>query len=147
MIARLVAFAAALALSPAAFADEADAVGCARDAARLAILDGWRLRMIDTGALNQGEYVVYRLALVEGQPYRLLACGDGAVRDLDLYLYTPDGRLAKTDKKADAMPVLDFTPSVTGAWLLRTTMYAATGPANYSFALLYRPAPPLPPAE
>lgn len=103
-------------------------------------LAGYRVRATDTDSLPEDYYMEYTITFYRGYQYAVVACGDSAVHDLDIYLYDENGNLIDHDRLRDAQPVVEVRPSWTGPFRVRVVMYDTVGGrrGTYSMAVLYR---------
>jgi hypothetical protein len=133
---------AALALTTAialpTLAGEADARACMDTMLANASAEGYRLRMNDADLLHKGEELSYATVLTKGSEYIVFACADGAIQDLDIYLYDDTGNLVDRDRMSDAQPIVTVTPAWTGTYLVLVKAYRSEAPGNFSLAVMYK---------
>ena len=79
-------------LGSGALASESDATACLDQLVANASAQGYRLRNTDTEQLTPTEAHGYSAVFTKGREYLVFACGDAAVRDLDIYLYDEAGK-------------------------------------------------------
>lgn len=109
----------ALLLSAApALADEEQAETCLKAKIWDGYTSGWAVRTATTTTLGQGEHRVYLVTLYAGNEYKVLACGDVNVSNVDLVLYDAQGNQVVTDNSNDREPQLSYTPTVTDTFYI-----------------------------
>lgn len=108
--------AAMLLSSTPAFADEAAAETCLRTKIWDGYNGGWAVRTATKTTLGQGEHRVYLVTLYAGNEYKVIACGDSNVSNIDVVLYDAKGTQVATDASGDREPVVSFTPTVTDTY-------------------------------
>ena len=106
---------ALLASNPAS-ADEKEADTCLRTKIWSQYDEGFAVRTATTAKLNAGAHRVYLVTLYQGNEYRLYACGDGQVSDLDLILVDAAGTELARDKSDDREPMVTFKPQTTSTY-------------------------------
>lgn len=133
---------AALALVPAlANADENSAEACLKNKVWEGYSSGWAVRTMTTATLGQGEHRVYLVTLYAGNEYKLSACGDSEVVNVDLVLYDALGNKVLADQADDREPVLTYTPSVTDTFYIAvhaTLLNNPTGKGAIATAVTYK---------
>jgi hypothetical protein len=105
-------------LAPRAFADEESAETCLRTKIWDGYGQGWAVRTATNTTLGNGEHRVYLVTLYAGNDYKILACGDDNVANIDLVLYDASGNQVATDGSNDREPVLAYTPTVTDTYYI-----------------------------
>jgi len=115
-IAGLVLFSGSIALSPMVLAEQGEAETCVRNMVWDAYPEGWAVRTITTAKLAEMEHRIYMLTLYAGNDYRVIACGDKTMVNVDLVLYDSDGRLILQDQVADRQPILTYKPESTDTY-------------------------------
>jgi len=118
-------------------AGESDAAACLDQLVANASEGGYRLRMQDTDKLAKGGELGYTTVLTGGSEYIIFACGDAAVKDLDIYLYDESGKLVDRDGMVDAQPIVSVTPDHTGSYHILVKNYDAEGDAHFKLAVMY----------
>lgn len=118
---------ALLATGPAS-ADEKEADTCLRTKIWSQYDEGYAVRTATTTRLENGAHRVYLVTLYQGNEYRLYACGDGAVSDLDLILVDSTGKEVARDKTDDREPMVTFKPASTETFYV--VVHAAQLQAN-----------------
>jgi len=76
---------------------------------------------IDTLDRNRSEYLTVNLQ--GGTSYALVGVCDEDCQDLDLRLYDENGNLVSSDNSSDDIPVVSVTPSWSGQFQIKATMY------------------------
>ncbi len=99
-----------------ALADEKEADTCLRTKIWSQYDEGFAVRTATSTRLGSGEHRVYLVTLYQGNEYRLYACGDGQVSDLDLVLADADGNEIVRDKTDDREPMLTYKPTSTATY-------------------------------
>ena len=94
-------------------ADEKEANTCMETKIFDGYQDGWAVRTATASTLAQGEHRVYLLTLYAGNEYKLEACGDKGVKDLDLILHDVEGNELLRDDLINREPSLTYKPSET----------------------------------
>jgi hypothetical protein len=100
-------------LAPLALADEEAAETCLRTKIWDGYASGWAVRTATNTSLGAGEHRVYLVTLYAGNEYKVLACGDENVSNIDLVLYDAGGNQVVTDNSNDREPTLTYTPKTT----------------------------------
>lgn len=108
----------AFTLATMAFADEEQAETCLRAKIWDGYTQGWAVRTATTTTLGQGEHRVYLVTLYAGNEYKISACGDSNVANIDLVLYDAQGNQVVTDNSNDREPALAYTPTVTDTFYI-----------------------------
>ncbi|HJN73782.1 MAG TPA: hypothetical protein QGF58_07620 [Myxococcota bacterium] len=103
---------------PTAMADEADAESCLRTKIWDGYEAGWAVRTATSATLAQGEYRIYLVTLYAGNEYKILACADGAAKNVDLVLHDADGNVVQQDETSDRQPALTFKPQTTDTFFV-----------------------------
>jgi hypothetical protein len=84
-----------------------------------------------SGRLEEGKRGDHLTVLREGFCYRVLAAGEDAVQDMDLFLYDPSGVQMQQDATEDRLPVLgsdaELCPQASGAFRVQVFMYKGAG--------------------
>lgn len=107
-----------VAILAAAHAGLPEAEDCLQVKVREAYDAGWRFRMSHSDTLRSGGVYATRALMLAGRTYRVLACADAAAADLDVLVYDSQGTVVARDRTTDREPTLDFTPPVTGAYVV-----------------------------
>ena len=124
MLAGVLATTAALAEAPAPDkAREKEADTCIRTKIWSGYDQGWAVRNATSARLGGGEHRVYVITLEAGLEYKLLACGDKGIGDLDLVLHDVNGKEVARDSSNDREPMVSFTSPTTESYYL--AVYAA----------------------
>jgi len=105
--------AARLSASGPARADDGVAYTCVQAKVHDSYSDGWTVRTTSSTTLKPGGREVYVLTLHAGNHYRVLACAEERIKDLDLVIYDADGNPVVSDDSQDREPVLEFSPPAT----------------------------------
>ena len=98
---------------PTQAGEQGEAETCVRNMVWDAYPEGWAVRTITTAKLGEMEHRIYMLTLYAGNEYRIIACGDKTMVNVDLVLYDSDGRLILQDPNADRQPILNYKPEST----------------------------------
>ena len=61
--------------------------------------------------------------LTAGTKYRFLAAGDNNAKDVDLEVQDATGKVVVFDERTNPEAVVDFTPTVSGRYLVRIRLY------------------------
>jgi len=96
---------------------------------------GWSLHDFEVKAVVEGDHHDFTVQLDRGDRMIVRGEGDGTVRDLDLGVFTPSGRLVKKDVDYDRTPCVEFTAPVSGVFHIRVVMASCQGRSAH-FALL-----------
>lgn len=85
-----------------------------------------------SNTLARGGRSDHLAVLQAGRCYRIVGAGGEGVRDMDLFLYDPDGVQIQQDPGQDRFPVLgaqsEVCPQLGGAYRLQVHMYEGGGP-------------------
>lgn len=139
----LVLFGCAL-LGSAAMADKGPADNCVRSKVWEAYPQGWAVRTITHSNLDEGEHRIYLLTLYAGNEYRILACGDNTLENIDLVIYDADGKLVIQDTTTDKQPVVEYKPVNTDTYYVavhavsRSEKAKGQGKGAVALAVTYR---------
>lgn len=118
------------AVAPAtAQADEEEAETCVQAKVRDSYAQGWSVRTTTTASLGQGDREVYVLTLHSGNSYRVLACADQQIEDVDIVVYDADGKPVASDQSHDREPVVEIVPPTTGKYYVAVFASAVKDPA------------------
>lgn len=117
-----------LAILGSALAGQPEADDCLQVKVSEAYDAGWRFRTWQSATLDEGEIYGTRALLFAGRSYRILACADGAAKDLDLIVYQADGTVSMQDSTKNREPLVDFTPPSTGVYVVAMFHRAAAAP-------------------
>ena len=112
-VAGLLVLSSSIVLPSNVVAEQGEAETCVRNMVWDAYPEGWAVRTITTAKLGEMEHRIYMLTLYAGNEYRLIACGDKTMVNVDLVLYDSDGRLMLQDQVQDRQPVLTYKPEST----------------------------------
>jgi hypothetical protein len=74
--------------------------------------------------IHPGRSQSITIALDETKEYIFLAAGDDDVRDLDLFVTSPSGKVLNEDVEKDAAPLVTFSPPVTGRYSVKVQLPA-----------------------
>lgn len=118
IVASMLLSAVAPAIVPAAHASEADAETCLKTKIWEGYKDGWAVRSATKTSLGEGEHRVYLVTLYAGNTYKMLACGDTDVANIDLVLYDAKGAQVVADPSSDREPVIEYTPKATDTFYI-----------------------------
>jgi hypothetical protein len=126
-------------LSPAAQA-ESKAESCLRTKVWEGYADGWGVRTMTTAELEDGKFRAYLVTLYEGTEYKVRACGDDRIANVDLLLYDPKGNLITRDDTTSREPEFTFKPPTSGTFYV--VVYArevveAGGKGEVAMAVVY----------
>ncbi len=106
------------ALASLAYADEAEAEACLKTKIWEGYNSGWAVRTATAATLGKGEHRIYLVTLYAGNEYKLMACGDTAVANVDLVLYDSLGNEIMRDKNRDREPILSYRASATDTFYI-----------------------------
>ncbi len=99
-------------------AREKEADTCIRTKIWAGYDQGWAVRNATSAKLGAGEHRVYVITLEAGLEYKLIACGDKGVSDLDLVLHDATGKEVARDTTPDREPSVSFTAPKTESYYL-----------------------------
>ncbi|MBM4390791.1 MAG: hypothetical protein FJ090_06680 [Deltaproteobacteria bacterium] len=119
-----------LALSTAALADEKAADDCLKTKIWEGYNTGWAVRTATSATLAKGEHRIYLVTLYAGNEYKIMACGDTAVTNVDLVLYDALGNELARDGHQDREPVLSYKASATDTFYIAVHATALLGAAT-----------------
>jgi len=129
-----------LAAAPAE-AGKRDAEDCLRTRVWDGYGDGWGIRTMTSTELAAGKTRNYLVTLYKGNEYRIEACGDGSVKNVDVLLYDTNGNVIKRDESDDKTPRFEFTPEETGSFYVVVYMRdleEGKDDAGVAMAVVYR---------
>lgn len=132
---------AASLLMASAHADEAAAETCLRTKIWDGYNSGWAVRTATKTTLAQGEHRVYLVTLYAGNEYKVMACGDANVANVDVVLYDAKGVQLATDTTGDREPAISFTPTATDSYYVAvhaTKLNDAAGKGGVATAVTYK---------
>ncbi len=86
--------------------------------------------------LRPKSYINWRMQMEAGTRYAFLGGGDNHAVDVDLAVLDVNGQTLARDQLADAKPVVDFTPSQSGVYVVRMTLAQASHPSFCALAVL-----------
>ena len=102
--------------------------------------DGWRVRTVQAAVIEDTERATWTLTLVGGNTYRFFGCSEASVRQLDLVLYSLNGKARAADMDGDRQPYLDYTPKKTETvHAVLLTPKVPTGKAGVALGVVHRP--------
>lgn len=107
-----------------AMADEEEADTCLRTKIWSGYNEGWAVRTATSASLASGDHRIYLVTLYAGNEYRIQACGDNNVIDLDVVLHDANGTELMRDESDDREPLINFQPVTTDTYYI--AVYAAT---------------------
>lgn len=91
------------------------------------------------GGLAQAEARRFPVTLRAGQPYRVVGVCDARCRDIDLRLFDPNGALIVQDQAPDRTPIVELSPSSTGAYTIALSMaQCSDAPCYFAFNVYSR---------
>ena len=99
-------------------ADEKEANTCMETKIFTGYQSGWAVRTATSSTLAQGDHRVYLLTLYAGNDYKLEACGDKGVKDLDLILHDVDGNELLRDNTNNREPSITYKPAETQTYYI-----------------------------
>jgi hypothetical protein len=89
-------------------------------------------RQRQIGALRSATHAAFEIDLVQGVEYYLLGVCDVDCSDIDLSLAAPgSGQTVAADLEPDDVPIITFTPAVSGRYTLRLDMVSCSGEPCY----------------
>jgi hypothetical protein len=96
----------------------------ARQILDLLLDQGWTVnRTYDKGMLALGQSINIFVTLKAGVRYKLVVGGCEDAYDVDAVLYDENGNLISRDNDSSSVAIVDVTPTWTGPFILRVTMY------------------------
>ena len=119
--------AAGLWVPTVARADDGVADTCVQAKVHDSYTDAWSVRTTVSTTLKPGGREVYVLTLHSGNQYRVMACAEESIKNLDLVVYDADGNPVVNDKTTNREPVLDFTPPATARYYVVVSDASPTG--------------------
>lgn len=132
---------AASMLISAAWADEAAAETCLRTKIWDGYNSGYAVRTATKTSLGQGEHRVYLVTLYAGNEYKVMACGDSNVANIDVVLYDAKGAQVAIDNTGDREPIVTFSPTATDTYYVAvhaTKLNDAATPGGVATAVTYK---------
>lgn len=140
VVTALTVLAAGLLFTPESLAGTQQAEACLKTRVWDGYNEGWGIRTMTSTSLEAGKTHNYEITLYRGNRYRIEACGDDAVTDVDVMLYDTRGNTISRDEGAGRTPRVDYTPENTGSYYIVVYQRAVTtdGPAGVAMAVTYR---------
>ena len=86
--------------------------------------------------LRPRSFINWRMQMEAGTRYAFLGGGDDHAVDVDLAVIDATGQTLAHDQLADAKPVVDFTPTQSGVYVVRMTLAQASHPSFCALAVL-----------
>jgi len=111
----MIVLATALLAGPA-LANEKQAEECVNTKVWDSYGDGWGVRTMTKTTLETGKTRNYLVTLYAGNQYRMLACGDDSVTNLDVLLYDTEGNMLSRDDSEGREPNFAYTPETTATY-------------------------------
>lgn len=129
-----------LGLMSVAVAGPEEAESCLRTRVWDGYADGWGIRTMTSESLAAGKTKNYLVTLYKDNQYRIEACGDAAVKNLDVILYDTEGNVLKRDETVDGSPRFEFQPTKTGSYyvVVYQREVEGTAAAGVAMAVVYR---------
>lgn len=112
------------------------AESCARTRVWDARTDGWAMRSLQTQAVAPGETWTQPITVYEGVEYRIFACAEDHARDIELLLYTAEGKVAQRDETTG--PQADLIVGPGGDRFLVVHGRDLPAPVGVAVAITYR---------
>jgi len=122
----------ALLFASTARADEEAAETCLRTKIWDGYTSGWAVRTATNVTLGSGEHRVYLVTLYAGNEYKIMACGDNNVANIDIVLYDAQGNQVGADNSSDREPTLSYTPKLTDTFYVAVHASRLNNPAEKS---------------
>lgn len=134
------AFLLGLGLLSIAHAGPDEAESCLRTRVWDGYADGWGIRTMTSESLASGKTKNYLVTLYKDNQYRIEACGDERVKNLDVILYDTQGNVLGRDETTDAAPRFEFQPTKTGSYYVVVYQREVEGTeaAGVALAVVYR---------
>ena len=109
---------------------------CIENKTQAGYADEWRSRSLEVREVTPSETSYLMVQLTRGLEYRLFACGDTEVLDLDLVLYDANGRLREQTDTRSREPEIVYKPNRSGAYFLGFQIFEpATSKGNVALAI------------
>ena len=89
-------------------------------------------------ALQPSQVHAWTVQLTRGQTYRVIGGCDNECTDMDFELLDPTGKIIERDTLPDSFPILNVSPTTTGAYVVRFVMKTCTIGPCYAAGRLYR---------
>jgi hypothetical protein len=101
--------------------------------------DDFLLKNYIVGALNSGRTDSWTFTLNQGTGYAITGACDQDCTDLDIVVQNASGNVVASDELDDDYPIVEFTPSSTGPYTVKVTMYTCSEePCYFGFGIFYR---------
>ena len=98
---------------------------------------GWNVReSFSYGLLAHGESQIIRTTLHAGNTYKIVAAGCEDAYDVDVAVFDENGNLIDSDHDTSRLAVADITPTWSGTFYIKVTMYDST-PNGAHFIVQY----------
>lgn len=88
-------------------------------------------------ALQPTQVHAWRVNLQQGKTYRIIGGCDNECTDMDFELLDPTGKIIERDTLTDSFPILNVSPTTTGAYTVRFIMKTCTIGPCYAAGRLY----------
>ena len=89
-------------------------------------------------ALQPTQVHTWSVQMQQGQTYRIIGGCDNECTDMDFELLDPTGKIIERDTLPDSFPILNVSPTTTGAYTIRFLMKTCTVAPCYAAGRLYR---------
>lgn len=132
---------AALTFAAPAYADATEqAEACVRTKVYSAYEDGWSLRTLQSTTRDRDDHKIWPTTLVAGLTYRVIACGQEGVTDVELVLYDGDGKLIEADASTARDASLELKVASTGGFYIaaKTAGGEGDGPTAIAVGVIYK---------
>jgi len=97
---------------------------------------GYKLETSKADMLRKGESKSYSVTNVRaGEHLKFVGRGDGDVKDLDLTVFAPDGRMLGKDVLVDNLPEVSVLAPSSGTYTVRVTLYDSRDGLSGAFVL------------
>lgn len=124
-----------------AFAADSEAESCLKSKVWEAYSDGWSMRSLAPTDIAPGTTKVWKITALANRTYRMMACADARVTNLDLVVYDDKGQVVTRDATVDRQPMAELVPPKSGTYYVVAQARSVEGgdaPASVAVAVIWK---------
>lgn len=128
-------------LLTAALAADTAAESCLKAKVWDAYSDGWSMRSMAPTEIVPGSTKVWKVTALAHRTYRVVACADERVKNLDLVLYDASGQVVARDSTVDRQPMIQLNTDKAGTYYVVAQAREVEGgdaPADVAVAVIWK---------